>query len=159
MLGVSSNMVTPCIALQPSTVVPPSPASAADALMQIMIQGNQAARPPPIAPEQEDPRLAFNFSYVNEREDQPTLVDTGYLAPEPPHPMTVPPPPAQFFHSQGPPMHMTQPMYGIVGNLPPTGLPFGGNVAPTQSTASQPVKREKKISKTVSSGNGSMPIV
>jgi len=103
MLGIGSSL--PKIEAESTIKEPAGPKSAADALMNLMIQSPGVAPPPPV-PMQQPMQPTFNFTYVKEGETLPpnaNLVDhQGMYPPQPfpqmpypvmvPHPMMVPVP-------------------------------------------------------------------
>merc|ERR1712086_799806 len=123
---------------------PPSPQeSAADALMQMMMNNKIPMPPPPqVMPMQQASASGFNFSYIKEGEEPEQMSQ-----PPPPAMMTPMPPPAmmpQYFSPQGPPVHMMSPhmmpnIYAVNNQSmrsPPALVARNGT---TQAHASRPI--------------------
>ena len=152
-LGVVSRGDEP--ANSPVVNAPPPMESAADALMQLMMQDNQFSAPPPMIPLQTAPRSAFNFTYVKEGEDQPTQEIQQHSMMSHIHPMGMGMP--NFFPPQGVPLQMMPPMsYGMGGNPPITNQanPEGGKSKPKT-----PAKRDPKSGTSTTPGKKPAAIV
>lgn len=141
MIGVAS---VPTTAPSTSSNAPPPPSSpsAADKLMQLMMQDVPVSSPLPAMPLQQTPQSAFNFTYVKEGDEQPPAVNPGQYQ-QPMMPMQMP---MQVFNpmmmNQGGmnPMIM-QPVYGMgmTMHMPNQGVPSA-----QQPAAPRPANREQK---------------
>eukprot|EP00569_Conticribra_weissflogii_P007667 CAMPEP_0171333012 /NCGR_PEP_ID=MMETSP0878-20121228/3752_1 /TAXON_ID=67004 /ORGANISM="Thalassiosira weissflogii, Strain CCMP1336" /LENGTH=1566 /DNA_ID=CAMNT_0011833895 /DNA_START=148 /DNA_END=4848 /DNA_ORIENTATION=+ len=139
-----------------------SETSAADALLQLMIEEEQVNFPPPYLPEQAAPKSVFNFTYIKEGEEQPLSVNLAdQHHPVMYHPqMGIP-----NFFTPGAPMQMMPPMYGMNGHPHMTGhqpIPIHMN-QPNPEIASgkpkTPVKRDPKSCGSGTQGKKSASIV
>lgn len=137
MLGVGVNQ-TP-IPPAPTQSHPsnsfPSPASAADKLLQLMAKQQPQTMPPPMAMQTTS---SFNFTYVEEGKDAPeapTPISPGSFLPPPTMPMMAP----AYGHVQ-PMNHMPVPHFGMpgVGMMPPVNmLPPQPPVQPASAVISE----------------------
>jgi len=144
MLGIAASLpeTGPTLAAPPAIVPAPDKSNAADALLRMMTQGSPGdAAYPQVSPHVNN---GFNFTYVKEGEQQP---------PQQQHPQAMP-----MYHHPG--MHAPSNMYSgnsiPMGMMPPSmmGMPphqmTQGPPVPV-SSASIPVKREKKTKENGSS--------
>ena len=112
---------------------PPQPSVAADQIMKMMMSNSIPMPPPPQVPVQQQSSGGFNFSYVKEGEEEKAEEKQApqplqQLPPPPPQMMMGGPPQMMAMPPNGmmappnmmsPPAFVAQPMYGMMGSIPP----------------------------------------
>lgn len=157
LLGVGASTAAPSqTALPPPPPPPTRPATAADALLEMMMKNPQVTPPAPVVPVQQPSRPAFNFTYVREGKEPP--------APAPAQ-LQAQPMPMQYHQGMVPAPYMGVPPNA--GAAPPSiamsmsgmGVPVGYPAMPNNAAPNPVVKREKKAKNDAASGVGEGKII